>query len=106
MIQARITLMSGDAKRLHKLVKERQDHIEGMEEKKRNEKEERVSSLAQIRESQSILRQKKNDAKEQERTTLSRTLMTKFVTSADYPDCPPFVPHLINMLKNIIGTFF
>ena len=96
--------MSNDAKKLHKLVKHRNTHLEAMQEKVRKEEAERKSVLLKIRESQNSSRMKKNDEKENERKMLSRTLMAKLVSASDYPDCPPYVPHMINILKNILGS--
>lgn len=98
--------MTSDAKKLHKLVEDRENHVKDMNDKIRQETKERNSTISKIRDNQSSLRIKKIEEKENERKTLSRTLMTKLVSASDYPDCPPYVPHMINVMKNVLGNFF
>lgn len=95
--------MANDAKFLHNLVKQRTEVMKSNEEQLRKENRERMSTLQQIREDQSLNRVAKNDSKESERQKISRTLMAKLVSSADYPGCPDYVPPMINIMKNILG---
>ena len=96
--------MSDDAKELHKLINQRNDQQKSNEEKLKKENEERLNSLMKIRAENSNMRNAKNDAKEMERQKLSRTLFSNLVSSSDFPDSPSFVPHMINVLKNILGN--
>ena len=102
MVQAKMSDMSNDAEQLHKLIRQRTALL-----KKNvlfeNEEKDRNSKLSKIREQQSSIRSVKNDAKELERLKLSRTIMANLISSADYPECPPYVPHIINVLKNMSG---
>lgn len=103
-VQDKIQVMTEDAKQLHKLLKQRQSEIKANEEKMRKESRERMSTLDQIREDHSLARTAKNESKESERQKISRTLMSKLVTAADFPGCPDYVPAIINVLKNILGN--
>lgn len=95
--------MSEDAKELHTLINKRKSLLTEMEEKLKKKRNQTLSSLSEIRARHSNIRQAKNEAKEQERKALSRTMMAKLVSSSDYPECPPYVPDIINVLKNILG---
>lgn len=96
--------MTSDARDLHRYVKERSTKIQINEDKLKRENVDRMSSLAKIRTTHSNIRNVKNDAKENERQKLSRTLMANLVTSADYPDAPDYIPDMINVLKNVLGN--
>ena len=103
LVEEKIVEMSNDAKELHKLIKYRDDLIYENEMKLKNEKRQHQSTLEKIRDDQSNMRCAKNDCKEQERQKVSRTVMANLVTAADYPGCPSYVHHIINVLKNILG---
>ena len=98
--------MTKDAKYLHQLVKKRTDLINANEEKLKKEQRERMSTLNQIREDHSLVRNAKNESKESERQKISRTLMAKLVSAADFPGCPDYVPPMINVMKNILGNYY
>lgn len=106
LVDEKIALMSNDAKHLHELIKQREILINENVLKLKTEKKNQMSTLDKIREEHSQIRCAKNDAKEQDRQKLSRTLMANLVTAADYPNCPPYVHHIINFLKNILGNVF
>lgn len=105
MVQTRLQMMSEDAKRLQSLVKQRQDLVKAVEDKLAKENKERQASLVKIRESHSSLRTARNEAKEKERRKVSRTLMANLCNAADYPDAPPYVPHMINVMQNILSKY-
>lgn len=96
--------MTEDAKKLHCLVKDRDLYLKNMSNKLEKEKKETLSSLSQIRARHSSIRMSKHEEKEKERKTLSRTLMANLVSATDFPDSPSYVPHMINVLKNILGN--
>lgn len=95
--------MSADAKTLNKLVKQRETEVKKNQKKIVTENRERLEKVDLVRKKNSSLRSKKNDEKESGRKAISRTLMANLVSAADYPDAPPYVPHMINVLKNILG---
>lgn len=101
----KLSIMNKEAQYLHQLIKHRKALIKANEIKLKKEKKKMMSNLDKIREDQSHFRCMKSDAKELERQKLSRTLMANLCTAADYPGCPPYVPHMINLLKNIMGNF-
>ena len=103
-VNERIQIMSEDAKSLQQLLKRREGLVKDIEDKLSAENKERNASLSKIRNINSSLRTSKNEKKEQERQKLTRTLMANLCTAADYPDAPPYVPHMINVLKNILGN--
>lgn len=105
-IEEKIEAMTADAKELQRLVKERKGLIDEHEKRLAKEKKDRKESLDKVRNMHTNMRSAKNDAKEQDRQAVSRTLMTNLVTSADYPDAPAFVPHLINVIQNILGNTY
>lgn len=70
----------------------------------RKENRDRMSSLEKIREDHGLARSAKNEAKEKERQKITRTLLANLVTSADFEDCPDYIPPIINVLKNILGN--
>lgn len=104
VVKSKIDEMSEDAKMLHKIINQRNKVVEENEQRLAKENKERHASLLKIQKNQSSLRTARQDAKELERQKLSRTLMANLVTAADYPDAPPYVPHMINMMQNILGT--
>lgn len=103
VVQDKMDLMTKDAKYLHLLVKKRKCLVKDNEELLKKESRERMTTLEQIREEHSLTRTAKNESKENERQKISRTLMAKLVTAADFPGCPDYVPAMINVLKNILG---
>lgn len=97
--------MSEHAKELHSLIKERKKLVDSYEEKHAKEKKERLEGVEKIRQTHANMRSAKNDAKERDRQAAARTMMANLVSSADYPDSPPFIPHLLNVLQNILGIY-
>lgn len=104
-LQSKMDEMTNDAKYLHKLVKHRSMKIQSAEAQFKKENRERLSSIQKTRLDHSQIRASKNDAKENERQKITRSLVAALVTSADYPGCPEYVPPMINFMKNISGTF-
>lgn len=104
LVQAKMVLMNNDAKKLHSLVKERNIIVKRNEEIVAKENRDRMSHIDQIRSRQIEVRTAKEDKKEKERSNLSRTMMANLVSSSDYPGCPPYVPHMINVMKNVMGN--
>lgn len=97
--------MTEDAKSLNKLLKDRKDLVKSNEEKVAAENKKRLMELSKIRDTAKKMRMAKDDAKERERKKKSRTFMHNLETSADYPEAPQYVPHMINVLKNILGKY-
>ena len=96
--------MARDANLIHELVKHRSFQVAANEEKVKKHNMEWNEDLKKMRVDLSNIRNAKNDAKEAERMKLTRTLMANLVSSADYPDAPPYVHHMINVFKNIMGN--
>ena len=106
MVDTKIAIMNQDVHHLNKLVKHRNAVIKDNERIIEKEKRNEMSALDKIREDHCQMRCAKNDAKEVERQKVSRTYMANLSTAAESPDCPPYVHHIINVLKNILGKFF
>ena len=104
LVQKQMDLMTKDAKSLHNMVKHRSELLKANDERLQQENEQIAANLRKIQSEESKKRHSKLEAKEHERQKLSRTMMANLVTAADYPDAPTFVPHMINVLKNILGT--
>lgn len=96
--------MSGDAKELHKFLVERKTLLDERDELLAKEKNDRLTSQLQARRKKSAARIDKEHSKENERKKVSRTLMANLVTAADYPDAPTYIPHMINVCQNILGS--
>lgn len=105
LVQAKLLIMTKDARSLHNLVKDRQQVQKRNGENLAVEAKQRLQNLAKIRQEESKKRISTIDTKEQERKKISRSLMHNLTTAADYPGCPQYVPHMINILKNILGKF-